>query len=129
MKSLSVLVADDEEDIRTLLQLWLKADGHRIICVGNATEAARVMDRLKFDLIITDILMPDGDGLQLISNFKAGQPEVRIVAMSGGGRYMERDNCLKIARGFGAHAAVMKPFDRAQLMDAVALALAPAEKS
>jgi CheY-like chemotaxis protein len=99
------------------------------VTVASATEAAKVLTRLRFDLVITDILMPDGDGLQLINEFKAAQPQVRIVAISGGGRYMDSNDCLKIARGFGAHAAIMKPFDRKQFMEAIASALAPVAKA
>ena len=125
MKSLSVLVADDEPSIRDLVQLWLTEAGHRPIGVANATEAARVMAKERFDLVITDVLMPDGDGLQLIAKFKAAQPAARILAISGGGRYMEGDDCLKLARGLGADAAVIKPFKRPDLLAGVAAALAP----
>src|SRR5687767_11067485 len=99
MKSLSILVADDEEPIRVLLEHWLKAAGHGTASVGNATEACAVMKQRKFDLVITDILMPDGDGLDLIAEMKREQPTARILAISGGGLYVEGDDCLRMARG------------------------------
>jgi two-component system chemotaxis response regulator CheY len=125
MKSLSILVADDEEEIRSLLMHWLVSSGHTVTAVANATEARRVTRQRRFDLVVTDVLMPDGDGIQLINDFKAAQPTARILAISGGGMYVEGDNCLKIARGFGAHAAVMKPFSREQLMAGIADAMTP----
>ncbi len=126
MKSLSVLVADDEEEIRSLLIHWLVAAGHTVTSVANATEARKVIKQQRFDLVVTDVLMPEGDGIQLMKEMKEAQPGARILAISGGGRYIESDNCLKIARGFGAHAAVMKPFNREQIFAGIGQAFAPA---
>lgn len=110
MKSLSVLLADDEESIRVLLEHWLTSAGHTVVAVGNASEAIAAMTQRKFDLLVTDILMPDGDGLDLITELKRSQAGTRILAMSGGGRYIEGEDCLRMARGMGAHAVVTKPF-------------------
>lgn len=123
MKSLSVLIADDEENISTLVQICVTAVGHNAVSVASAREAKEMLAKQPFDLVITDILMPDGDGLDLITQLRTVQPAARILAMSGGGRYMEGDDCLKMARGLGAHAVVMKPFDRAQLMGSIELAM------
>ena len=128
MKPLSILVADDEENIRGLLQRWLVADGHTVVAVGNAREAAKLLTRLRFDLIVTDIIMPEGDGLQLIREFKEAQPAVRILAISGGGRYMERHDCLRMAKGLGAHAVVMKPFAHEELYEGMKQALSAEEE-
>jgi CheY-like chemotaxis protein len=120
------LVADDEEEIRALLLHWLVAAGHTVTTVADGKEARKAILQKKFDLVVTDVLMPEADGIQLINDLKGGQPQARILAISGGGRYVESDNCLKIAKGFGAHAAVMKPFSREQLLQGVAEALASA---
>jgi DNA-binding NtrC family response regulator len=125
MKSLSVLVADDEEHIRSLLVHWLIVAGHGATGVASATEARKLMGEQRFDLVVTDVLMPDGDGIQLIKEMKQAQPLARIVAVSGGGRYIEGDDCLKIARGLGAHVAVMKPFTCEQMLAGIQQALAP----
>lgn len=125
MKSLSVLVADDEEDIRVLLEAWLAEERHSMMTVGHAGEAVTAMAQRKFDLVITDVLMPHGDGLELIHALKREQPGARILAISGGGRYLVTDDCLRMARGLGAHAMLMKPFSKAQLLAGMAQALAP----
>jgi CheY-like chemotaxis protein len=123
--SLSVLVADDEEDIRLLLQAWFVAGGHTVFCAASATEAIKVMGKVRFDLVVTDVLMPDGDGSELITHLRRTQPDARILAISGGGRYMDGNDCLRMARGLGADAALMKPFGRDKLLQGVAEALAP----
>lgn len=127
-KSLAILVVDDEADMRDLLQHWLVEEGHVVMLAASGTAAGRLMLKHTFDLVITDVLMADGDGLKLIEQMKRSQPATRILAISGGGRYIEGDDCLKIARGFGAHWALMKPFKREQLLASIAQTLAPKQK-
>ncbi|MGH7944541.1 MAG: response regulator [Opitutaceae bacterium] len=125
--ALSVLVADDEEGVRNLLVRWLRARGHTVAAAGSAHEATRLLGASGFDLVITDVVMPDGDGFELIAAFHKAQPEARILAISGGGRYLQGTECLKMARGLGAHAVLMKPFNWEQLQAAIDLALLAGE--
>jgi len=125
--ALSILVADDEEGIRNLLVHWLQRQGHTAVAVGSAVEAATLLRDRRFDLVITDIVMPGGDGFELIASFRKAQPSARIVAISGGGKYLQGTDCLKIARGLGANAVVMKPFKWEELQEAIDTALAPVE--
>ena len=124
MKSLSILVADDEDSIRSLLEHFLISGGHTVVAVGSAREACQAMASQPFDLVITDVLMPDGDGLDLITELRKKQPNARIIAMSGGGRYFEGSDYLRLAKGLGAHTAMMKPFTWQQLKEAIDVALA-----
>ena len=126
---LSILVADDEEGIRNLLQHWLGRVGHTVSCVDSGREASRLLRSQRFDLVITDVVMPDGDGFELIAEFRKAQPTTRILAISGGGKYLQSTDCLRIARGLGAHAVVMKPFNWDQLRAGIDLALPPAPDS
>lgn len=124
---LSILVADDEEGIRKLLQHWLQRAGHTVACAESGRDASRLLSSQRFDLVITDVVMPDGDGFELITEFRRAQPGARILAISGGGKYLKGTDCLRIARGLGAHAVVLKPFDREGLNAGIELALqAPA---
>ena len=124
MNSLSILVADDEDSIRSLLEHFLSSAGHKVVIAANAREAGEAMAREAFELVITDVLMPDGDGLDLITELRKKQPRARIIAMSGGGRYLEGSDYLKLAKGLGAHAVLGKPFSISELsaaLDAVML--------
>ena len=129
MNSLSILVADDEESIRSLIERYLSSAGHTVAIAANAREACEAMTRHRFDLVITDVLMPDGDGLDLITELKKAQPGARILAISGGGRYLEGSDYLKLAKGLGAHTALMKPFTWQQLQEAIDRVLVPQRES
>jgi CheY-like chemotaxis protein len=119
MKNLSVIVADDVEGIQDLVGHWLEAAGHAVMRVSTGQAATQLLKRRHFDLVITDIIMPDGDGLELILELKQASPDVRILAISGGGRHMQATDCLKMAKNLGAHAVLLKPFNRDQLSAAV----------
>lgn len=121
----SVVVADDVVEIQNLLQQWLRDVGFLVTCVSSGREAVRVLNTVHVDLVITDILMPDGDGLEVITELKRAQPSVKIIAMSGGGNHLRAVECLKFARGLGAHGILMKPFKREDVMEMVHQQLAP----
>lgn len=122
--SLSVLVAEDVDEIRGLIGIWLRAAGHRVRAVANGLEGVQVLDAAAVDLVITDVLMAEADGLGLISAVRSRQPAARIVAISGGGRAMGASACLDMAKELGAHASLFKPFNAGQLRAAIAAALA-----
>ena len=125
MKALSVLLVDDQADLRALIVRWLEKEGYQVTCAGDGAEAAQISQVKTFDLLITDMIMPERDGVQLMSDVKRTRPGTRVLAMSGGSRVLERQDCLRIAQGLGAHAAVMKPFKREDFLAAVSLALGP----
>ena len=116
MKTLSILVADDEAGIRDLLQHGLERAGHNVTCACTGQEAARLLSTRRFDLVITDIVMPDGDGFELITRVKQQKTQTAVLAISGGGMYFRGAECLKMAKGVGADAVVSKPFAWNQLI-------------
>ena len=122
MKELSVLVVDDDDKLRDLLPLMLEPVGHTVTCARDGAEAVRMLDRQNFDLVITDIMMPEMDGIELIPKIRTRQPATRIVAVSGGGKFFTTTSCLQIAKTLDAHAVVMKPFNRDQLLAGINLA-------
>jgi CheY-like chemotaxis protein len=111
----TVLVADDEEGIRNLLVHWLQHHGYTVAAVRSGREAAQYLEEHGCDMVITDVVMPDGDGFELIAALRKTRRSLRILAISGGGKYLQGPDCVRIARGLGAHAAVMKPFNWEQL--------------
>lgn len=124
LRPLSVIVADDVEGITHLVQHWLGEHGHHVTCAASGNEVATLLRRQAVDLVITDVIMPDGDGLEVMLELKRCHPNARVLAMSGGGSYLRARDCLNLARGLGAHAVLMKPFNRDQLLAAVQAACA-----
>lgn len=120
----SLLVADDVPEIRALLHHWLTAAGGEVACAASGQEVSRLIADRAFDLAITDILMPDGDGLEAIAELRRMRAATPVLAMSGGGSHLQALDCLKFAKGLGAQASLLKPFTREQLFDAVTEALA-----
>ncbi len=125
MTQCSVLIIEDEEPIQLFLQQILERSGYGVTCVGRRVDATKLIKQQQFDVIVTDVLLPDGDGLELIMEIKKKQPAVRIIAMSGGGRYLTSADCLRMAKQLGAHAILSKPFTESQLFDALRLSSAP----
>lgn len=120
MKPLSIVIADDVDGIRHLMEHWLTELGHEVYSCATGYEVVKLLSIRPVDLVITDVLMPDGDGLEVIVALKKKQPAARVLAISGGGQYMPATDCLKFAHGLGAHAVLLKPFDRRQFLDAIA---------
>ena len=122
--SLSVLVADDTADLLALITAWLEDAGHRVVRAANGREVIALAQQQRFDLIVTDILMPDGDGWDAIAEVQRVAPQTRILAMSGGAREMPANAVLRVARGAGAIGMLQKPFSRPDFFDAVARVMA-----
>ncbi len=117
--ALSVVVADDVPEIQELVRLWLTELGHAVTCAASGQEVIRLLKHQSFDVIVADVLMPDGDGLDIIVALKKAHAHSKVLAISGGGKYMSASECLRIAKGIGADEMLMKPFNRMQLVDAV----------
>ena len=118
MKSCSILVVDDEPELRDLMTRVLNRGGHRVTCAANGLEASRAVANQHFDVFVTDVIMPEKDGIQVINELRRKYPQVKIIAMSGGG-HVSRDQYLKIAKGLGAHALLEKPFSNDELLATV----------
>lgn len=120
MAPLSILVVDDVEQFAELLARSLRHNGHTVSCAGNGRAAAELLAKQNFDLIVTDIVMPSGDGLELIEDVKRVQPKAKILAMSGGGSLYSANACLEAAVQSGTDAALQKPFSPQALLETIA---------
>jgi len=118
MPASTILIVDDEPGIRELLGMILEAAGHSVVSAEDGVEAPKIMASRNIEIVITDLLMPERDGLEFISEIRSKYPKVKIIAMSGGG-HIARDSYLRIARNFVAHYLLEKPFSQAGVLGAI----------
>ncbi|MBD0306269.1 MAG: response regulator [Nitrospiraceae bacterium] len=114
----SILVIDDERHIRDLLRKVLEGAGHTVKEASNGRDAMRIWRESPVDLIITDILMPEQDGLEFIRELRREVPSAKIIALSGGSKRIHLDT-LAIAKRFGALHTLHKPFEIKELLNIV----------
>ena len=118
-----VLIADDEETDRLLMQSILAAAGHELYLAQNGEEAMKLYLRHPIDVVVTDIMMPRGDGIELISALRGIDPDASIVAVSG-----QTPHKLQVAQLAGARHILTKPLTKEALVDAVEKACLPEER-
>lgn len=119
-----ILIIDDDEQIRSLLRQMLERAGHQIIDAGNGVEGMQIFRAETPDLVITDLIMPEKEGIETLTELRREFPTVPVIAMSGGGRLGTRDY-LPIAKQLGARRTIAKPFSRDEMLEAVKSVLAP----
>ena len=114
-----LLVVDDNEDMRQTMKRLLERLGYEVEIAANGAHALEMQPRVAADVLITDIFMPDTDGLETINLFKAAFPHVKIIAMSGGGASLREADYLSTASVVGADAVLRKPFSKESLLEAL----------
>lgn len=113
-----ILLIDDDEDVRRTLVRMLETAGHEVHEAADGDSGIELCNKVLPQLVISDILMPEKDGIETIMTLKRDHPGLRILAISGGGRSGAMD-FLDMARALGADEALQKPFRRAELLDLV----------
>lgn len=113
-----ILVIDDEALLTRSLGVILTKAGHTVVTADNGKAGLETFAREKPDLVITDIIMPVMEGIEAIQELRARDPNLPIIAVSGGGRTKNLE-FLRIAEKLGANAALGKPFSKDQLLEAV----------
>jgi two-component system chemotaxis response regulator CheY len=113
-----ILIIDDEASIRRPLQILLERAGHEVVSAANGSEAVRLWRRRAGDMVITDIHMPEKNGLEAIIELRQIAPETRILAMSGGD-LNTRVDVLGNATLLGAVHTISKPFTLTEMLQAV----------
>lgn len=114
-----VLVVDDDMLVRRVLRTFLERAGHRVTEAGNGLEALDVFDEERPHLVLTDILMPRMNGLEMMVQMRRRLPEVRLIAMTGSAYDGDADAMLLLARDLGAARTFRKPLDMTGLLAAV----------
>lgn len=118
-----ILIIDDDETIRVVLVRTLANAGHSVEQAGDGKAGLRALERESFDLVVTDIVMPETEGLELMMRVRERRPESKIIVMSGGGRLRD-PGYLKTARLMGADEVLAKPFGGAEFLVVVESVLA-----
>jgi CheY-like chemotaxis protein len=113
-----ILVIDDEPYILLMLKKLLEKEGYEVDIAINGDEGIKMFSKYPADIIITDIVMPEKEGLETIREFKQINPDLKIIAISGGGR-IDSNEYLDSARLFGAARVFRKPFRQREMVDAV----------
>jgi len=122
-----ILVVDDNVDFLESMALLLGSAGYETETTNDGKKALALNDHQPADLLITDIFMPDTDGLETITQFRRRWPKLKIIALSGGGEVVRVDY-LRMANRFGADATMRKPVEPRELLRTVA-ALQPTRET
>lgn len=113
-----ILVIDDDVHIRELINIMLESEGHSVVLAEDGMVGLQLLEDDKFDLIITDIIMPNQEGIETIVQIKQKNPEIKILAISGGGRIGSTDY-LTLAENFGVDKTMSKPFYHKDFIDCI----------
>lgn len=119
----TILLVDDDDAFRSMLHVTLESVGYEVREASNGKKAVDLYRKQPADLVVTDIVMPEQEGIQTLLELRKINPEVRIIAMSGGGR-IGPDDYLTAAKILGAKQTLSKPFRQADFLDVVARVLA-----
>lgn len=109
-----ILVIDDDEQMRILLRQVMEWAGHEVMVASNGREGMLKQRKQQADLVITDLIMPEQEGLETITSLRKEYPQVKIIAISGGGR-IGPGAYLPAAQELGANRVFSKPFDVREL--------------
>lgn len=119
MTEIRILIVDDELSVRILLQDMLDNEGYHVLQAEDGIQALQYCKDFDIDIVITDLVMPKKNGLDLMLALKEHYPLIRIIAISGGGGIQGQFEYLPIARLIGAHSIIEKPFTTQQIQMAV----------
>ncbi|MBF0623511.1 MAG: response regulator [Magnetococcales bacterium] len=121
-----MLVIDDDPVIRELLAAILVDAGHVVRGAADGREGLDLFRAAPAEVVITDLLMPEVDGVAVIRELTEAHPDIRVIALSGGGRVLSADTSLHVAERLGAFRMLKKPFGTDEVLRAVADALGDA---
>jgi len=113
-----ILIIDDEPSIRELLSAMFTLEGYDVVEAADGDKGMRLLREKPSELVITDLIMPDKEGIEIIIELRRDFPDVKIIAMSGGG-VIEAEDYLHMAKRLGAHRIFKKPFRITEMLKAV----------
>jgi DNA-binding NtrC family response regulator len=114
----SILIIEDDEFVQSMLKQTLERAGYEVATASNGRIGLQLFKGKPFDVVITDLIMPEMEGIETISSLCKNNPDVNVIAISGGGRNNPEDY-LVLAEKMGAKKTFSKPIDRTKLVAAV----------
>ena len=118
-----LLIIDDDATMRDVLYEMMTMEGYSAMTAANGLEALKLLEIHRFDCIITDIVMPEKEGLETILHIRKHFPDLPVIAMSGGAR-IKPESYLDLAKQFGARYVFPKPFVKKDIVAAIKECLA-----
>lgn len=113
-----ILIIDDEERIRTIIRKILTGAGHEVVEAENGAVGTELFGESEFDLVVTDLIMPEKEGIETILHLREVNADVPILVVSGGHSF-DTSGPLEDAELLGANASLAKPFSIEQLTETV----------
>ena len=114
-----ILLVDDVPAVRLSIRAALEAIGYHVLEAADGKEALDLLDTQAVDLIVTDLWMPNLDGVELLKRLRASNANIRVIAISGGGMRKPIDVSAALAQTWGADAVLYKPFDNEDLVNEI----------
>jgi len=119
-----ILLVDDDPQVLGVLKKTFEREGYEVVEARDGCQALRLYDPEAIDLVVTDIVMPEKEGIATIREIRQRNPQARIIAISGGGRIAPADY-LHWAQRFGVEHTFTKPIKRQEILQAIAELLSP----
>ena len=113
-----ILIIDDDEKFRVMLRQMLERAGYKVVETSDGNAGLKIVNEIKIDLAIVDMIMPEKGGIKTIMELRRNLPDMKIIAISGGGRNRP-ETYLQPAKLAGAHCTFAKPLDQEEMLGAV----------
>lgn len=113
----NILIIDDDNQLRSMLRQMLERDGYVVFDAKDGNEGLEIFNKEKFNLVITDMLMPEKDGVETTAELLIQDPDIKIIGLTGGG--VEGFDFLHQAKHYGIHRTLSKPFGKNEMLTTV----------
>ena len=110
-----LLIIDDDQQIVTLLRTYLEQEGHAVISARDGSEGLKILAGTCFDIVITDIIMPECDGYEVLMSTRNMLSRPKLIVMSGGSANLRQESLLEISKNLKADAVLPKPIKLVEL--------------
>ena len=120
----TILLVEDDEANRLVFQHCLVSAGYQVTTANDGVVAMKLLSQQRFEIVLTDMLMPNADGVELLTNLRKLPTMPIVVTMSGGGHHLGATQILNLSLKLGASACLQKPFTREKLLSTIETVLA-----